>query len=230
MSQHIDQHLNAAELSALKEYILEKCSSFLCWGDISNNELTVRVRRTFVFEFIKFLRDDKKCQFKSLVDICGVDWLGQESSQGQHREGKRFDVVYHFLSLSLNTRIRVKVFVSEDDSVPSIVELFEGANWYERETFDMFGVQFENHPDLRRILTDYDFDGFPLRKDFPLTGHVEAYYDKKEKRVAYKPVDLPQDFRNFDNVSPWKGMDDNRHLAEQDAVFDASEFEEEGGA
>lgn len=223
-SQHLDQHINIKTLEALKAHIEKTHADIIPYISLSQeHELTVRVRRTEVVPFLKFLRDDKQCQFRLLVDICGVDWFGQEDS----REGKRFEVVYHLLSLTHNTRIRVKVFVAEGDSVPSATEVFDGANWYERETYDMFGIVFENHTDLRRLLTDYDFDGHPLRKDFPLTGHTEAYYDAKQKRVAYKPVDLPQPFRHFDSVSPWHGLDDNRHLAEQDAVFDASEFAEE---
>lgn len=227
MPIHIDQHLNLTALQELKDYILEKQNSIIPTADMSSTgELTIRVRRSEVLTLLHFLHDDKQCQFRTLIDICGVDWLGKEST----REGKRFDVVYHLLSLSHNQRLRVKVFVAEGDSVPSAVEVFDGANWYERETFDMFGIPFENHPDLRRILTDYDFDGFPLRKDFPLEGKVETYFDKKEKRVAYKPVDLPQELRHFDGQSPWQAMTGNAHLAEKDAVFDNSEFTAEEGA
>jgi len=230
MPQHIDQHLDLTALESVKARILAAQESIVPWAEVKNNELTVRVRRSEIVPFLKFLHDDKECQFRTLIDICGVDWLGSKATKEHAREDKRFDVVYHLLSLSHNTRIRVKVYVSDGDSVPSVVEVFDGANWYERETYDMFGIPFENHPDLRRILTDYDFDGFPLRKDFPLEGKVEVHYDTKEKRVAYKPVDLPQEFRHFDGQSPWQAMTGNAHLAEEDAVFDANEFKDEKGA
>ena len=156
-------------------------------------ELTLDVRADQVASVITFLRDDPRCRFTTLIDICGVDYPERQ---------KRFDVVYHLLSMQLNHRIRVKVQTDEDTPVPSIVGVYPCADWFEREAFDMYGILFSNHPDLRRILTDYDFEGFPLRKDFPLTGHVEVRYDPEQQRVVYEPVKLTQGFRNFDFLSP----------------------------
>jgi NADH-quinone oxidoreductase subunit C len=157
-------------------------------------ELTVDVQPGDIAAAAKFLRDD--CDFKILVDICGVDWP---------QRARRFDVVYHFLSLTHNLRIRVKLQAGEDTSVPSIVSLYPAAGWFEREAFDMYGVAFAEHADLRRLLTDYGFSGFPLRKDFPLTGYLELRYDDELKRVVYQPVQLVQEFRDFDFMSPWEG-------------------------
>lgn len=148
--------------------------------------------------FILFLRDNPKYLFKALMDITVVDYP---------KKSKRFEIVYILLSLKYNKRMRVKVWLREEDVVPSITSLFPCANWYEREIWDLFGISFEGHPDLRRILTDYGFVGHPLRKDFPLTGFLEVRYDEQEKRVVYEPVHLPQDFRTFDFLSPWEGMD-----------------------
>ena len=142
------------------------------------------------------MRDDSSCLFKVLLDICGVDFPERE---------KRFEVVYHLQSLRLNQRIRVKVICSESDIIPSVTAVYSSANWYERETYDFFGIMFSDHPDLRRLLTDYGFDGHPLRKDFPLTGYVEVRYDEEQKRVVYEPVKLTQAFRSFDFMSPWEG-------------------------
>jgi NADH-quinone oxidoreductase subunit C len=160
-------------------------------------ELTLDVRADQVASVITFLRDDPRCKFTTLIDICGVDYP---------ERGKRFDVVYHLLSMQLNHRVRIKVQTDEDTPVPSIVGVYPCADWFEREEFDMYGILFSNHPDLRRILTDYNFEGFPLRKDFPLTGHVEVRYDPEQQRVVYEPVKLTQGFRNFDFLSPWEGM------------------------
>ena len=160
-------------------------------------ELTLEVRADQAASVITFLRDDPRCRFTTLIDICGVDYPERE---------KRFDVVYHLLSMQLNHRIRIKVQTDEDTPVPSIVGVYPCADWFEREAFDMYGILFSNHPDLRRILTDYNFEGFPLRKDFPLTGHVEVRYDPEQQRVVYEPVKLQQAFRNFDFLSPWEGM------------------------
>ncbi|MEL7452933.1 MAG: NADH-quinone oxidoreductase subunit C, partial [Pseudomonadota bacterium] len=146
---------------------------------------------------IRFLRDDSECMFETLIDICGVDYP---------ERSERFEVVYHLLSMKLNQRVRLKLQVDEATTVPSVVDLFPAANWYEREAFDMYGIQFSGHPDLRRLLTDYGFEGYPLRKDFPLTGHVEVRYDDLQKRVIYEPVHLTQEYRNFDFLSPWEGM------------------------
>ncbi len=160
-------------------------------------ELTLDVRADQVATVITFLRDDPRCRFTTMIDICGVDYPERE---------KRFDVVYHLLSMPLNHRIRVKVQTDVDTPVPSIAAVYPCADWFEREAFDMYGILFSNHPDLRRILTDYNFEGFPLRKDFPLTGYVEVRYDPEQQRVVYEPVKLQQAFRNFDFISPWEGM------------------------
>ena len=160
-------------------------------------ELTLDVRADQIASVITFLRDDPRCRFTTMIDICGVDYP---------ERGKRFDVVYHLLSMQLNHRIRIRVQTDEDTPVPSIAGVYPCADWFEREAFDMYGILFSNHPDLRRILTDYNFEGFPLRKDFPLTGHVEVRYDPEQQRVVYEPVKLTQAFRNFDFLSPWEGM------------------------
>jgi NADH-quinone oxidoreductase subunit C len=163
---------------------------------VVRGELTLYIELGEIARVLKFLRDDPNCQFKMLIDICGVDWPQRE---------KRFDVVYHLLSLSKNHRIRVKLEIDENTPVATVVPLFPAANWFEREAFDMYGITFADHPDLRRLLTDYGFSGFPLRKDFPLTGHVELRYDDDLKRVVYQPVQLVQEFRDFDFMSPWEG-------------------------
>jgi NADH-quinone oxidoreductase subunit C len=160
-------------------------------------ELVAEVKRTSIGRVLAFLRDDAQCKFSLLVDICGVD----------HPERpERFDVVYNLLSLRFNRRIRLKVKTDEDQPVASATGLFSSAGWYEREAWDLFGIYFSDHPDLRRILTDYGFEGHPLRKDFPLTGYVELRYDEEQKRVVYEPVKLKQEFRSFDFLSPWEGM------------------------
>ena len=165
---------------------------------IANGELAVSVRSDTIIKVLTFLRDDVNCQFKVLMDVCGVDFPYRE---------KRFDVVYNLLSMTHNQRIRVKVSTEDKKPVPSVVSVFSSANWWEREAWDLLGVYFSGHPDLRRILTDYGFEGHPLRKDFPLTGYVEIRYDDEQKRVVYEPVKLAQDFRSFDFVSPWEAMD-----------------------
>ncbi|SOC04884.1 NADH/F420H2 dehydrogenase subunit C [Rhodobacter sp. JA431] len=159
-------------------------------------ELTVTVTPAGILRFIEFLRDDPTCKFSTLIDITAVDWPERQA---------RFEVVWHFLSMWRNQRIRVKASVREDEMCPSIVDAFPVANWYEREIFDMFGVMFSGHPDLRRLLTDYGFRGHPLRKDFPTTGYVELRYDEVLKRVVYEPVKLTQEYRQFDFLSPWEG-------------------------
>jgi NADH-quinone oxidoreductase subunit C len=147
---------------------------------------------------VTFLRDDPRCRFINIIDVTAVDWPARD---------KRFDVVYHFLSPYQNTRVRVKTMTDEQTPVPSIFSVFPGAEWFERETWDLYGVMFTDHPDMRRLLTDYGFEGHPLRKDFPLTGFVEVRYDDEQKRVLYEPVRLAQEFRNFDFLSPWEGAD-----------------------
>jgi len=166
---------------------------------VSYGELVVQGRLATLTKLLTFLRDDSNCQFKVLVDLTAVDYPERED---------RFELVYILLSLSQNQRIKVKLTVGEDVAVPTASEVFSAANWYERETWDMYGIYFSDHPDLRRILTDYGFEGHPLRKDFPLTGRVEVRYDETQKRVVYDPVSLTQDFRSFDFLSPWEGMGD----------------------
>ena len=163
---------------------------------VTVGELTLVVPAREIVRVLTYLRDDPACEFKILVDICGVDWP---------QRARRFDVVYHLLSLTKNQRIRVKIETDDHTPVPSVVSVYPAANWFERETFDMYGVVFAEHPDLRRILTDYGFSGYPLRKDFPLTGYVEVRYDDELKRVVYQPVELVQEFRDFDFMSPWEG-------------------------
>lgn len=165
---------------------------------VAFGELTVTANLAHLKDLVEFLRDDTSCRFSSLVDITAVDLPERPA---------RFDVVYHFLSMYRNQRIRVKVAVREDEMVPSITKLHPSADWFEREVFDMFGILFSGHPDLRRILTDYGFRGHPLRKDFPTTGYVEVRYDEMEKRVVYEPVKLVQEYRQFDFMSPWEGAE-----------------------
>jgi NADH-quinone oxidoreductase subunit C len=165
---------------------------------VTNGELNIHADAAQVEAVMKFLRDDKKCQFINIIDVCGVDYPTRE---------KRFDVVYHLLSPKKNVRVRVKVQTDEQTPVPSITGIFPGANWFEREAYDMYGILFTGHPELRRLLTDYGFEGYPLRKDFPLTGFVEVRWDDEVKRVVYEPVRLAQEFRNFDFLSPWEGTD-----------------------
>lgn len=169
----------------------------LSW-DVSFGELNVDVAPANIAEFVEFLKTDSSCKFSSLVDVTAVDYP---------ERAKRFDVVYHFLSMYRNQRIRLRVSIREDDMVPSIVDVHPSANWFEREVFDMFGILFSGHPDLRRILTDYGFRGYPLRKDFPTTGYTEVRYDEAEKRVVYEPVNLVQEYRQFDFMSPWEGAE-----------------------
>ncbi|PPB81820.1 NADH dehydrogenase subunit C [Albidovulum inexpectatum] len=163
---------------------------------IAHDELTVTVATSRIVDFVEFLRNDATCRFTTLVDITAVDYPERV---------QRFDVVYHFLSMQQNARIRVRLHVREDEMVPSITSVHPSANWFEREVFDMFGIIFSDHPDLRRILTDYGFRGFPLRKDFPTTGYTEVRYDEALKRVVYEPVKLTQEYRQFDFMSPWEG-------------------------
>ena len=168
-------------------------SSSMAYG-----ELTLLTTADHLIELLSFLRDDTRLGFVNFIDVCGVDWP---------ERADRFDVVYHLMSPRLNARIRVKLHVAEDQQVPSATAVYPGADWFERETWDMYGIPFTGHPDMRRILTDYGFEGHPLRKDFPTTGYVEVRYDDSAKRVVYEPVDLKQEFRNFDFLSPWEGTD-----------------------
>ena len=163
---------------------------------VACGELTIEVPADGILRALALLRDDSSCQFKVLIDICGVDYPDRVP---------RFDVVYHLLSLTHNQRIRVKVGAAEGVPVPSATGIYKAAGWFEREAWDMYGIMFEGHPDLRRLLTDYGFEGHPLRKDFPLSGFVEVRYDDEQKRVVYEPVSLTQEFRTFDFMSPWEG-------------------------
>ena len=163
---------------------------------IKFEQIQITINPEDLISTLEFLKDNDICQFRQLTDIAGVDFPERLN---------RFDIVYHFLSFKNNARIRVKTEISENNSIQSITQLFPAANWFEREAFDMYGIQFTDHPDLRRILTDYGFEGYPLRKDFPLTGNVEVRYDEMEKKVIYEPVKLQQDYRNFDIQSPWEG-------------------------
>ena len=165
---------------------------------IAFGELTVAAKAADIVKVMAFLRDDARCRFISFIDVTAVDWPKRE---------KRFDVVYHLLSPRRNLRVRVTIATDEVTPVPSIVGVFPGADWFERETYDLYGVLFAGHPDMRRLLTDYGFEGHPLRKDFPLTGFVEVRWDDEVKRVVYDPVRLAQEFRNFDFLSPWEGAD-----------------------
>jgi NADH-quinone oxidoreductase subunit C len=186
----------ATALKELAGYIEAQLGSDVSEVAISNGELSLRCASNNLIKVLTFLRDDTQCQFKALMDLCGVDHPEREP---------RFDVVYNLLSISQNTRIRLKTATDENTPVPSATAVFHSANWWERETWDMYGIFFADHPDLRRILTDYGFEGHPMRKDFPLTGYVEVRYDDEQKRVVYEPVKLVQEFRNFDFLSPWEG-------------------------
>jgi NADH-quinone oxidoreductase subunit C len=185
-------------LKEIAEYIVATRGDAIGEWSIARGELTMNIAPAEIVSFVQFLRDDARLAFVSFVDICGVDWPSRE---------QRFDVVYHFLSPRQNLRIRLKVATDEMTPVPSITSVFPGADWFEREAYDLYGILFTGHPDLRRILTDYGFDGHPLRKDFPLTGFVEVRYDDEQKRVIYEPVRLAQAFRDFDFLSPWEGTD-----------------------
>jgi NADH-quinone oxidoreductase subunit C len=184
-------------LKELAEIISAKLAQEITSTEIQNGELILNARRDAVCKVLTFLRDDANCQFKLLMDVCGADYPSRD---------ERFDVVYNLLSIRYNLRVRVKVTTDEDTAVPSVTGVFSAAGWFERETWDLFGIYFDGHPDLRRIMTDYGFEGHPLRKDFPLTGYVELRYDDEQKRVVYEPVKLTQDFRSFDFLSPWEGM------------------------
>lgn len=187
----------AAMISELKLHLEQVQGKTIASMSVTLGELTITAPRDGIVKLLTFLRDDSQCRFETLVDICACDYP---------TEAERFEIVYHMLSMRLNQRIRVKVRTDEATPVPSATAVFPVANWYEREAFDMYGVLFSDHPDLRRILTDYGFEGHPLRKDFPLTGRVEVRYDESQKRVVYEPVKLMQEYRNFDFLSPWEGM------------------------
>ena len=186
------QALGEAVRDSLPEGVVEEIQL-----ERGGHELALRVQRESLPQVMTLLRDDERFAFEQLVDLCGVDWPERP---------ERFEVVYNLLSLSLNQRIRVVVCTDAATPVPSLASLWPCTTWYEREAWDMYGIVFEGQTDLRRLLTDYGFEGHPLRKDFPLTGYVEVRYDEERKQVVYEPVTLTQDFRNFDFLSPWEGM------------------------
>ena len=184
-------------LKDLGDYVAEALPQEVLGTKVELDELIIRARRDLIVKVLTFLRDDVNCRFQQLMDLCGVDYPERE---------KRFEVVYNLLSLTHNMRVRVKVETDEETPVPSVSGVFSSATWWEREAWDLFGIYFSEHPDLRRIMTDYGFEGHPLRKDFPLTGYVEVRYDDEQKRVVYEPVKLTQEFRTFDFLSPWEGV------------------------
>ena len=185
------------KLKVLAEHIAASLPGAVTGSEIRHGELACKVEPEALVRTLSFLRDDPKCRFDVLCDVCGADYPDRPL---------RFDVVYNLLSLALNQRIRLKVATDEEHPVPSATGLYSSAGWWERETWDMYGIYFSDNPDLRRLLTDYGFEGHPLRKDFPLTGYVELRYDEDQKRVVYEPVRLKQEFRSFDFLSPWEGM------------------------
>lgn len=207
--QHDDDDCLQASREELAQYIALNLKDYLVSREWQKDELCLNIQREDICYVLKFLRDDARCRFTQLVSVTAVDYP-------DHTE--RFTIVYNLLSMTNNDRIRLKTSARETDIVPSATAVFSSAGWMEREVFDMFGVAFSNHADLRRILTDYGFEGHPLRKDFPLTGYVELRYSEEEKRVVYEPVQLTQDFRSFDNLSPWEGMTDVQLPGDEKAV------------
>jgi NADH-quinone oxidoreductase subunit C len=185
-------------LKEIAEYIVSQRKGAIVDWRIAFGELTMVVAHNEIVAVARFLRDDPRLAFVNIIDICGVDYPERE---------KRFDVVYHLLSPRQNVRVRLKVMTDEATPIPSLTAIYPGADWFEREAYDLYGIRFTGHPDLRRLLTDYGFEGYPLRKDFPLTGFVEVRYDDERKRVVYEPVRLAQQFRDFDFLSPWEGAD-----------------------
>jgi NADH-quinone oxidoreductase subunit C len=196
-------------LQDLGEHIKETMPDNVVLNEMQGGELCITVKNENFKRFLQYLRDDQECLFKMLIDITATDFPART---------KRFEVVYNLLSLRQNQRIRVKIAIAEGETVPSVLSLFKNAGWFERETYDMYGIIFEGNPDLRRILTDYGFEGHPLRKDFPLTGYHEVIYDPELQRVVYEPVKLTQDYRNFDFESPWEGMTDVQLPGDEKAV------------
>ena len=205
-------------LIELGEQIAAMLANEVISTTVATGELTVEVRADAIARVLKYLRDDQNCQFKLLVDVCGVDYPDR---------AERFDVVYHLLSPVHNQRLRLRLKTDAEVPVPTATKVYSSAGWFEREVWDMYGVMFADHPDLRRILTDYGFEGHPLRKDFPLTGYVEVRYDDEQKRVVYEPVKLTQEFRNFDFLSPWEGMQTLLPGDEKALEADADEEPEE---
>lgn len=198
-------------ITELGEYLQDQWPELVRSVDVAFGELNVVTAREHVIALLTHLRDDSNCQFKQLIDVCGVDYP---------ERAERFDVVYHLLSLTQNLRVRVKLSTDEKTAVPTSIGVFRTANWFERETWDMYGIMFDGHPDLRRLLTDYGFSGHPLRKDFPQTGYVEVRWDDEKKRIVQEPVSLTQDYRDFQFMSPWEGaqqvMDANTDEKEAD--------------
>jgi NADH-quinone oxidoreductase subunit C len=180
-------------IEVAKEAIKKKCKPIEISDDF--NQLQISISTNQILDVVDFIKNDETCEFRQITDIAGVDFPDRQ---------KRFEVIYHFLSFKHNSRLRIKIIIGEDESIPSITSIFPAANWFEREAFDMYGIQFKDHPDLRRILTDYGFEGYPLRKDFPLSGNVEIRYDEIDKKIIHEPVNLQQDFRSFDIQSPWE--------------------------
>ena len=180
-------------IEVAKEAIKINCNPIEISDDF--NQLQISISTNQILDVVDFIKNDEACEFRQITDIAGVDFPDRQ---------KRFEVIYHFLSFKHNSRLRIKIIIGEDESIPSITSIFPAANWFEREAFDMYGIQFKDHPDLRRILTDYGFEGYPLRKDFPLSGNVEIRYDEIDKKIIHEPVNLQQDFRSFDIQSPWE--------------------------
>lgn len=187
------------DLRDLGEYIQERLGDIIISSEVLHGQLSILAKRDEIVKVLQFLRDDRECAFKILIDLCGADYPDRGLEE-------RFEIVYQLLSISQNNRVRIKVRTSEEQPVPSVTGVYSAAGWFEREAWDMYGVYFKGNADLRRILTDYGFEGHPLRKDFPLTGYVEVRYDEELRRVVYEPVQLTQDFRYFDYTSPWEGM------------------------
>ena len=181
-------------IEVAKEAIKKNCNPIEISDDF--NQLQISISTNQILDVVDFIKNDEACEFRQITDIAGVDFPERI---------KRFDVIYHFLSFKHNIRLRIKITISEDETISSITSIFPAATWFEREAFDMYGIQFKDHPDLRRILTDYGFEGYPLRKDFPLSGNVEIRYDEIDKKIIHEPVNLQQDFRSFDIQSPWEG-------------------------
>ncbi|MFP6713133.1 MAG: NADH-quinone oxidoreductase subunit C [Rhodospirillales bacterium] len=210
-----DAEPHIRSLADLGETIAGELGDMISSREIINGELVLHAQRDSIVKILMFLRDDVNCQFKLLMELCGVDYPERE---------ERFDVVYCLLSLTQNMRVRLKLSTDEASPVPSVTGVYSSAGWWEREAWDLYGIYFSDHPDLRRILSDYGFEGHPLRKDFPLTGYVEIRYDDEQKRVVYEPVNLTQEYRNFDFLSPWEGV---QQLLPGDEKAEAAE--EEGG-
>ena len=194
----MNEAMTPEALTELGAHIAAKRPDCVLGHDVTNGELNIDVAPASLFGLVEWLKSDRSCQFSTLVDITGVDYPSRP---------KRFDVVYHLLSMYQNHRVRLRVSIRDEDMMPSVIAVHPSANWFEREVFDMFGILFTGHPDLRRILTDYGFRGHPLRKDFPTTGYTEVRYDEEQKRVVYEPVNLVQEYRQFDFMSPWEGAE-----------------------